>query len=314
MLIIRSLLLSFPILMRLTMIFPIMLVGYMVIGVIAVFLLLIMVAFSPPLAIFVVTALVVALGVFPVMLGIRLSCRQRGVEPVGTYGGMALQSMIYGLAEAFGILIIAAIIIGISYLVAPEMVSTLFTDFLPQDSGPQIITLNDPATPDTLPQLPGVLLIFAAIGIAAIAMRAVLLTPIAGGAVGRDPNGQAHTPFAHVGTYFFTSFLVTFLSFISTIIGYMAVPLIADVLGLSANLEDMFLNIEQGSYSNLGLDAVVLYIYIILLSLWVYAIQGAGALLIHIRLRDQITAYHLANTSNDHMTTQEARALWQSRM
>tara|TARA_R110002094_G_scaffold38595_2_gene51247 strand:- start:231 stop:428 length:198 start_codon:yes stop_codon:yes gene_type:complete len=65
--------------MRLTMIFPIMLVGYMVIGVIAVFLLLIMVAFSPPLAIFVVTALVVALGVFPVMLGIRLSCRQRGV-------------------------------------------------------------------------------------------------------------------------------------------------------------------------------------------------------------------------------------------
>lgn len=311
MLIIRSMFLSIPILLRLLMMLPLIIIGYIFVAIFATILIMILAVVSVPLAIFVVIGLFLGLGIFPVMLGIRISSNSRNIEPKGTYSGMAVQSLIYGISEAIGLALILAIILGISYLIDPSIVKS----FLPEaaQSGPQIIKL-DSATPDKpVVNQTGILTITVLIMFAAAVLRALLLPPIAGGAIGIDPNGQAHTPFAHTGQYFYSSFIVTILSFVLTTLGWLAVPAIAAFFGQTANLEAMLLNLEQGSYANLGWGAVLIYFYFILLSLWFYAIHAAGALLIHTRLRSAF-AHKQSIPHPDELSQSDIRALWKSRM
>jgi hypothetical protein len=215
--------------------------------------------------------------------------------------------------EGFGIVLLCAVTLGIGYLLAPEATATVFADFMSEqdaaDLGPVI-----PDTPTTEPGSFVPVIIFATFVLITVVLRATLLAAIAGGAIGRDPNGQYHTPFSGFGTYFFSSFVVTALSFSWVILGVVALWFLVKIFGLTSAFENIHQRLQNGAFSDLGWPEFFFYLYCLTLWLWSYAIQSAGALLIHAKLHTKFENDRSVQQPTEQLTAQDVRALWKSRM
>lgn len=310
----RSFAYSLSILLRLVLMLPVLAVGYVAISLLAVLVILLLVAVSPPLAIIIATALILATGVLPIILGIRVCAEGFGFKPAGTFGSVTLTAMIYGTIEGIGIAIVGGMTYGVVYLIAPSEVSAVFAELMADESDSNSEAIETAVSDVVIANEYSLLIAMAVIGLAVVAIRAALLVPMAAGAIGREPNGQLHTPFAGTGTYFPSAFIITLLSYVPFILGIAVIPMVMGFLGDTNTLDDISTSIGSGDIMSLGWGPIWFYLYVIVLTLWFYAIQAAGGLLAHERLSNDYAPMQTAPPSYDKDIEQNARTLWKDRL
>jgi hypothetical protein len=296
------------------MVSPLLFIVYLAVGLVAVVLGTMLALISMPLALLMMIALFTALSVLPVMVGIRMTAEKHGFQPIGTYGGLSMHSLVYGIFEGVGFIILSAIAFGVFYVVAPDLVNEAIEMLSPDQAQTQRILVNP--EPVEAPELnPRIIIAAMALAtIISVGLRGAILPALAGGSIGRDPNGRAHTPFAGFCKFFISSFIITTLSFFLVAIGTVSLPIVAYMIGQEDALEAVllgFINVEQASF---GWGEFLIYVYFYIFWMWTYAIQAAGALLMHARLENRFVLEQAAHEPEDQMSIQNIRDLRQGRM
>ncbi|SFR31755.1 hypothetical protein SAMN04488005_0168 [Yoonia tamlensis] len=287
MLVVRSFLFSFSILWRLCLVAPFLVVIFAIIGFIAALFLSVIALISPLIGgLIVISAGFAISSIFPIMLGARLGFQAMRVDAFHGYGKMFLFAMIYGFVEA-----LAAGIIG-------GVAAVCITFFV----GGFDMTMQGSAG-----------LTFIIVTYVLIAgLRSVMLVPIAGAALGRDANGQLHTPFYGVGARGMALWVITICAMLLGLLG-MAV---FAYLSLSANTA-LANNLASWDPSDMvpttfSWEAVAFIVGIYVISLWVFSWQAAAGVLVYLDQRDAFNERNTPKHSEEDRAA--ARDLWRQRM
>ena len=298
----RSILFSFAIFWRMLLVLPFLLIAILVLGIVIGIVGVLLILIFPPLGILVAGAAGYALSsLLTIMVGTRMGLQARGITPRNGVGGLVLPSMGYGLIEMMATLVMVAICGAAWVLLSPlslqEMLN-LFQRYAPE------FALMQVEQQSPVPSW----VFFLALGFVGSLVRAVLLVPLTGASVGRDPDGRAHTPFWGAGTALLPLFLLVVLS---TLITSFAGPVIATVfLGTSLNAQQF----NPGDFDGIPMTTVLIFIGIIVLSwIWAICLQCAGGALAYLRITSDAEIF----ADEPHappMDREELRNLWKSRM
>ena len=182
----------------------------------------------------------------------------------------------YGLLESLFFLVVCVLLLAGMLVGTPLTVATMTALAADETGGgfEQMMTqLFDSG---------GLLIVFGAVAaLSYCAFRAALLPALAGAAIGRDPNGQQHTPLVGLGSGFGSMFVVVLLSFAVYIL---IVPIMA-WFAFTGSVDDFSeMPTELGALFGAGWELLVA---IQLLFLWSTGIQAAGATLQYLADREQ---------------------------
>lgn len=214
MLFLRAFPLSVAILWRYLLVLPILVVALFVFAVIAVIFALLVGFVAPFLMVLFIFAFVLASGVIPVMVGMRVGLQSRDVRPRNSFAGLMLPAIGYGFFEALCVMIIVAACVSLFVLLTPLGMM----DLLALTDADDVVIFSDLYTAS--PVLTIACIIIG--GGLVFALRTALLVPFAGASVGTDADGRSHTPFYGFGDGFWTLFILVIISYVGTT---MAVPI-----------------------------------------------------------------------------------------
>jgi hypothetical protein len=290
----RSFLFSFSILWRLCLVAPLLFILLAVFGFIGMIVLTIAMAVSPLLAILIVAAASFAISSsFPIIVAARLGFQARGEQSSYGYGRMFMLSLIYGLVEALVLVLIVGIAVVIGIVVT--------------GSGFSMTALETSLTGVTELYLSGGM--FVTVGF----IRAGMLVPMAGAAIGRDGNGQPHTPFYDFGTRWRSLWFTNTLAMIVGPLAIVALVVVCVLYGGSV-ADDFVAAYESDSLSriDIGWELITFFIAVYILSLWTISWQAAVGVLAYMEKRDTQNAEEAAVSSDDDRAA--AQNLWKDRM
>ncbi len=311
MIILRAFPLSFSILWRFLIVLPFLLVFLVLYVLLSVFWGFFAALISPLIAIGIILAMTFVMAMIPMMVGTRLGLQARGEAVDGSYVNLFLPSLGYGAFEAVTKLIVTFGAAGLLVLFSGGGSATEVTELAAGAVDPfSDLTLDGGVS--------GSGWLFLATSLIFVLMRAALLPAFAGGAAGRDPNGQFHTPFSGVGSGFIWLVLLIIIIYL---LGFLAIPaafIIATQFGLSevimARVMEFSVMLDAGgSYSFAPIDAIMAGIIIVYL-LWLFSMQCAGAVLVYERRREAHEAELAYNPPVERMDPDDLREMVRSRM
>ncbi|KNX42903.1 hypothetical protein ROTO_05500 [Roseovarius tolerans] len=268
---------------------------------------------SPFIAVIVAVILGLSLAMIPIIIGIRLGFTARGHDVTGTYGGLVLPGAIYGAVEAVGYLFVTlsatVILVLISSTVPPAELLALL-----RAGGVEAI--EGVLQTGTLPA--GILAVISFL--AASALRAAILVPLAGAASGRDANGSPHIPLAGFGTGFVPLTLLVCASYVLFPLLIMGFFALLSLLGMGDALQESMAalrRLEEGGWSAIGWREGLILAGVWTCWIWIFCLQCAGAVLFFLRGGDGTDAAPRAVRPEappaSHMAPQDLRALRKSR-
>ncbi len=265
---------SLSVLWRYIVVLPVLLVALVVYGLIGGILSALIGLIIPGLSVLISFFVGASSGVIPMLVGSRLGLQAYEVSPSISYRKFVLPAVVYGVVEAIGISIAAA-------LIAALTIGAVSAGGVPDDPAAFFATL----TPMHIMMLSGVvILLFAAI----CALRAGFLVPIAAASIGRDPNGRPYTPFNHFGAFFLQLFAVVAISFVGAVfffalflVGLTAIYGPSTLVGDVQLIGEMLAGTAPFSVTAPMIATVVAYV---LLASWAFSYQCAGGVLAYLRL------------------------------
>lgn len=312
MIILRAFPLSFSILWRFIIVLPFLLIFLILYVLLSVFWGIFAILISPLLTIGIILAMTFVMAMIPMMVGTRLGLEAKGEAVEGSYANLFLPSLGYGAFEAVAKLIVtfgaAGLLVlfsgGGSAIEVTELAAGSLAEPFPD------FTANG--------EISGSGWLFLVTSLIFVLMRAALLPAYAGGAAGRDPNGQFHTPFSGTGSGFLSLVLLIIIIYL---LGFLAIPaafVIAMQFGLSEVIMARFMELSVmldtgGSYSFAPIDAIAAGIIIVYM-LWLFSLQCAGAVLVYERRREAHEADIAYNPPVERMDSEELREMVRSRM
>ena len=278
---------SFSIFWRYIIALPALIIALFMLGFLALVAAFLASMISPVFALIIAVAFGLGAGVIPVMVGLRVGLQANYVKPRNNYLGMMKPAIGYGFFEAVVILIIGAACAGIYLLATP----LALTDLVAADTTELEALLAEFGTVG--PTLEWGLI--GAAGFLAFAVRAALLVPLAGAAVGSDPDGRPHTPFYGFGDGFVSVFALVLISQVGLIAAGPISISVLDALGIydGAMMQIWMVASFTEDLSGLSLlrrEAFILIGTIVLISLFFFSLQCAGAVLVYLRQRKLVGA------------------------
>ncbi len=275
MLVFQSFVLSFSILWRFVLTFPILVIGLLLYGLVG-GLIGGLIGFIAPGAFLLILFLISASSsVIPILVGARFGFQSKHMRPSHGYKALIVPALAYGAAEAMVIGIASVPVFGFSGLMMSPTSLGLGT-FDSED------LLNIVARPETL------IAISVLPFVAVCAIRASLLVPMASASIGRDPDNRPYTPFLHFGSSFWELFGIVALSYLSIVVFYFVIFALFLVLTATGSLESYVMEIEamlDGSEPfrfDWSLAAIIVAYLVV--ALWSFSLQCAGGVLAHLRL------------------------------
>ncbi|WP_341365480.1 hypothetical protein [Yoonia sp. BS5-3] len=274
--ILRAFPFSFAILWRYALVLPIMVLVFCVYAIVAVMFGYLFGLISPAIAILMAAAMGMACSVMPAMIGTRIGMQAKGVQPRNSYASMILPAVGYGLFEGFCILLTFALAFG-AVVMATPLTPMEILSINASGSDAVFLRLIEENAAVTLPA-------FAVAIFWTLSVRAALLVPFVGASVGLDPNGRAHTPFYGFGSGFWSLLILVILSYASTFLLTPILGVIAHLIGFGDSIALGAEQIEQfaetARFDLIGVEAIVLVSCVILITLWLFSLQCAGAVLV----------------------------------
>jgi len=284
-LVLRALFFSLSITWRYVLVFPVVLIGLGLFGLVAAFIGLGLTYVSPLLGAMVVGAFVMGASVLPVMIGARLGLMAQGVKPRNGYAGLMLPAFAYGLFEGLCVWVMLAFAIVTFVFFTPMTIDGLIGLWrLGTEVAFQALLLVDRTV--TL-----------AVGIGAagliVSLRAALLVPFAGASVGLDPDDRPHSPFYRMGSGFVSLFLLVVLSFAASTYVPVAAIEILNYFGWRESVIATASDLAGGSWDwedlqDFGWEGVGFLGVYLVLALWTISIQSAGAVLVFMRYKTRV--------------------------
>jgi len=275
--------LSFAILWRFLLVLPLWIVFYTILSVLAAFGVLELLGSIPVLGIFalfalplVLMAITYTISVHPYLIGIGIGLRSRGIKTDPSQGRLIKAAIIYGLIESILAYILLVVLFAASILVLKTEVawaSALYVDQIP-----------DPMTALSRQIAFGTLTVLSLLSnIAVMCLRAALLPSFAGAAAGTDPDGRPHSLLDGFGTSFVLMMLTLLLI---TVISSLIIPFAGDAISyvgltsiLTSQLDQIVLYATSDQAFSFTLRHAMLIVLAILLSIWLFCLQCAGAVL-----------------------------------
>lgn len=290
--ILRAFPLSLSILWRYALVFPLLVMVLCVYGIIAVMFGFIFGLISPALAILIAVTLGLASGVMPVMIGTRIGMQARGVQPRNSYAGLILPAIGYGLFEGFCILLIFILALGAVTLATPlSLMEMLGLNASGSDAVfARLLEENAPVT----------LAAFALASFWAVAVRSALLVPFVGASIGIDPSGRAHTPFYGFASGFWSMMILVIISYVGGVLAVPLISMLAQTMGYGDAIADGAQQLTQFGdeledevqLDLIGGEAIVLVGGTILVMLWFFSVQCAGAVLVFLNHKKAYDIQH----------------------
>lgn len=311
MMILRAITLSLAILLPRIFLVPVFFILYAFAGLGISIVVAILSMISPFIAIIVAVLLGLSLAMIPMMIGMRLGFSARRHTVTGTYSGLVLPSMIYGLIEGIGFLLITVI------------ASVIFTVFSSESSfaelGSSLASGNVDVIEGALESGDTTAFVLFFLSLIAIsALRAALLVPLAGAAAGRDANGQFHTPLVGFGTGFVPLTILVCLSYLALPLLVMAAFSIPALFGQGTAVDSVIGNIDSfdqgGGLSSIGWTEVLVLAAAWIGWIWIFCLQCAGGVLYFLRAHSEFADHQIRTPAVPHMAQEDTRALWKSRM
>ena len=267
---------SFAILWRYLLVLPILIVALAVFGAVAVVFALVFGLFAPFLAILFVIAFGLASSVIPIMVGMRVGLQAKEIRPRNSFVGLMLPAIGYGFFEGLCVSIILVACVALFVFMTPLEI----TDLLAMQSGDDAVIFA------SLFEVSPILTLVCFIGGwgLTIALRTALLVPFAGASIGADPGGRAHTPFYGFGDGFGPMLALVLVSYLGSILTIPFVFWMTIELGFADRLAATAATMESiDSYADLaafGVEGAVILGLILILFLWFFSLQCAGAVLV----------------------------------
>ena len=293
---------SLSILWRFAIALPALIISLIAFAFFAVILFFVAGLISPFIAILIMVAFGVGASVVPVMVGLRVGLQAHHIKPRNTYLGMMKPAIGYGFFEAVAMLVLLALCAGLF---------VLLTGLSPRDLMAMNVADEDALMAQLLEISPP--LTFGIIGFVALAgfaLRSALLVPFAGASVGADPSGRPHTPFYGFGSGFGAVFALVLLSQLGIAAAIPLAIYIVTVLGIAPaallDLQMISTFDELSDFASIGTDAYVLIGISVLLFLYFFSLQCAGAVLVYIRKRTEVG--YRQQAFDDAMRKEEERA------
>lgn len=277
----KAFLLSFAILWRYLLVLPLLLILLVLFGVVSFVVSALLGLFAPFLSLVFAMAFGVASGVVAVMAGLRVGLQSYHVRPRNSYAGLIVPAVGYGMFEALLVLFMIAATIAVLIAATPLDVD-------------QLLAMSGPTDTDVLTNFYeynaglAVAVSVAAGGLIA-ALRSALMVPLAGAAIGQDPDGRSHTPFYGFGQGFGALFPLVLISQLGVFLSVPFVIWIAGPLGIwesiAATQAETAGTLLEGreAYMPYAWDAGLLTAMYLALALYFFSLQCAGAVLIYLR-------------------------------
>ncbi|MEO1640670.1 MAG: hypothetical protein AAFU41_15620 [Pseudomonadota bacterium] len=280
--------LSLAILWRFLLVFPAWLILYITLSVLTVFSVFAVLGMIPFIGFYLaaVVSPLVALGInailtmHPYLVGMNIGLRVLGAKPTRDQGLILRASLGYGLLEM-------AIAFVFSLAILAFWVLLIEADF----STARWEAANLPADPSaTLASqlaLGAITILSATAAVVTLLVRAALLPTLASAAAGQSPKGGMHRPFEGFGAMFP---LMVLLMLLITALSTFLFPLMSGVSGyigltqiLTEQLGRFVLFVVGERQLEFTLAHAALIVLAILISVWLFCLQCAGAALAHVR-------------------------------
>ncbi len=274
MLFLRALFFSLAILWRYILVFPFVVFGLVFFMAIALFFSIGLGMLSAPLGILVGVSFAIASTVMPTMVGTRLGLTAQGIKARNSYVALMLPALGYGIFEAFCVLGLFVLSIGVVIWITPwtfDAALALDLDTIEQTYARLMAEHEVVMISVTL-----------AWAFLVVALRAALMVPFAGASVNADPNNRAHTPFFGFGTAFFTIFLFVALSYIGSSLVVPATIYLSLEIGFGQSVLANAASLDISGVDDIlafGMDGVKFVALIVVLYIWMISLPCAGAAL-----------------------------------
>lgn len=259
---------------------------------------------------FLVILLIAAIYTFPMLVGIRLGLTTRGHKPAGNYWSLILPAAGYGVLAGIGAGLIA--LLGAYWYLQSISLSL-----------PDILVLLENATfgyliRNVFTDIPLVLRISMISWVVFTAFYTALLVPLASVAIGRDPSGNPHTPFAGFGAGFVPLLGLVIISYGLSEFSFPILEGVAGLFGLGDRLSGTLLVIQlmaDGQIpKHLNWEIAVILGLVLVFWLWTICILCAGATLVYLDRFEKEKAEKATKFKVDRLAPDEVRAIWQQRM
>lgn len=260
------------------LVFPFMILGIIMFGIIAAIFIFVTAFISPIAAVLIGVAFGVASSILPVIIGARLGLQAKQASCRNSYFGLLFPAIGYGMFEAFGLILIFAAAIGVYLVATPLSVQDLL----------QLTTLDETVLVEQLMSVsPAITLSLLWVGgVLMIGLRAALLMPLAGGSVGADPGGRAHTPFYGFGREFISLLILVAIAYVLSTLAIPLAVLVCAALGFGENLAIAAEQLENTPdielLGALGMEAWIFLGITLLLYLLAFSLQSAGGVLAYV--------------------------------
>jgi len=268
---------------------------------------------SPFLSIFITLGMVSGASVIPIMMGTRIALGARDVEPLRPWYALLFPIALYGAFEA---MVIVTLLVGatVAFMFATSLsLSELGNLLFYMDQTPDGLGLTD----THFMILQGLVI---AVGVLICLLRAALLVPHAAASVARDPDGGYYTPFRGIGAGFFPLVALVVIGYAGTVCVVMGMGMVAQHFGHEAAYADILTRLSEVltlNFTNIAsfgwIDGVIAACLVVLF-IWSYSVQCAGAALLYLSRQDGCARDKAQKIEHARLDPEDARALWKSRM
>ncbi|WP_162617557.1 hypothetical protein [Yoonia maritima] len=260
---------------------------------------------------FAITAIVYIISMHPYLIGIRIGLRVLGFRTDPSQKRLLIGATGYGLLEAIVAFIFTSILFAGSLILLRSEVGLL--------TALQVDPTVDPIATLSRELAFGAITVLSFLSaVAVMALRAAILPALANFAAGRSPNGVSYSSIDGFG-----SNLITMMALLLMITGISAViiPFAGDAfgyLGLTNVLTNELGDIVLFVFDDKDVSFTMLHAFMvaaaILVSIWLFCLQCAGAALSYASRAAQSAASRNAAVEAQHARSEDIGALLRSRM
>ncbi|MEJ6396924.1 hypothetical protein [Yoonia sp. 208BN28-4] len=308
MVILRAFPLSFSIYWRMLLVFPVIIVALIVLGGLVGLLVLILAMLLPTVIVSVlVFALCMSFMTTPLLVGMRMGLIALGHTPRNTYGGLWGFAAMYGLVMALLTTVITAIVL---------IVSSFLFGFAPMSPGlggaDILMALSQNSTLATG--------LFITINLIPFCIFAALMMPMAASSIGKDTNGERHTPFAGFGKGFIPVVVLMLVAQAVNIAAMVIIPTVFASIAGDATLMNALATMGRYRGGELPRGTGLLFAGIVLpylvCALWTISLQCAAAVRVYADDCDATPPRPMPTPTDpdDGPVVEDIGALWRNRM
>lgn len=311
MIVLRAFPLSLSIFWRFLIVLPVLLIALAFAGFTAFLVALILALLLPPVIVWVLTfGFFMGILTLTFLVGTRMGLTCKDYKPLNGYGGLAVYAGGYGLVIGLASMIIFSLLL----VLVSVSLGLSFSELGAAQSGPDAIGSVLGMRGFGI----GMIVITAAFYIVPWCIYAAFLMPMAASSIGRDVNGDRHTPFAGFGHGFVPLIVLIALAQIINFATVFGASLVA-IPVLGPELSTAYSAITVYGVTPHFTQAEILYMVayvgvIILAALWTISLQCAGAVLVYTNDHDDFQTAKKMQYTPEPAAAEDISNLWRSRM